>query len=259
MSAPCPLRRVRKILPRRGARQPAAACGPDPLADVGPTKSGRELRDLWRIEAEHQRLEDVFEDDEHPVVCPFCGRAYALDSPDGRKNHLLFHQCVASTLPPRPDKRISALRLGGCDLRVDSDSPRWMHRLVYERARRLKREEHYDMPQWQPDSVAWQWSREEPTPPHAFLLIEQGDIAVGVVGFINRQRRREVAPGWHMLFAWVAPEWRRQGVLTRRWSAWRSAYGDFTLEPPLSNPMKAFAAKISHPTEPHSGRNWLSR
>jgi hypothetical protein len=46
-----------------------------------------------------------------------------------------------------------------------------------------------------------------------------------------------------MNFAWVADQWRRRGVMTRRWPQWRKTYGDFTLERPLSAPMKAFVAK----------------
>ena len=174
---------------------------------------------------------------------------YVPDYEGDRLGHRRWHHRVASTLPPRPDKRLGALRLTG-DLLVDRDSPRWQHRMVYERAHRLKLEQHYDFTQWKPDGVPWEHSAERPTPPHAVLLIEQQDIAVGVVSFINGRRWSNVAPGWLLSFIWIAPEWRRQGVLSRRWPAWRATYGEaFMLEPPLSEAMEAFALKHHHPIE----------
>jgi hypothetical protein len=124
-----------------------------------------------------------------------------------------------------------------------------MQQMVYERARRLKREEHYDFTQWQPDGCHWEWSQDKPEPPHAIVLIENRDIAVGAVCFSNGRHWSNVAPGWLLAFAWVAPEWRRQGVLSRRWPQWRQQYGDFLLDPPLSEAMEAFCAKQGHPTE----------
>jgi hypothetical protein len=74
----------------------------------------------------------------------------------------------------------------------------------------------------------------------------------GIAGFQYCQRWRNVARGWHMRFAWVAPEWRRREVLSRRWPAWREVHGEFTLEYPLrlSEAMHAFLANVGHPAEP---------
>lgn len=200
-----------------------------------------ELRRLWQIH-----------DDSDGMVtrCAFCGLLYLHESPSDRAIHRAEHRRYASSLPPRADKHIAALQLpSGVDLVVSHNSPRWMHQMVYERARRLMKEQHYDFPQWQPDGSHWEWSDEHPDPPHAILLIENQNIAVGTVCFNNGRHWTNVAPGWMLMFAWVAPEWRRQGVLSRRWTAWREQYGDFLLDPPLSEAMKAFAERQGHPTK----------
>jgi hypothetical protein len=61
------------------------------------------------------------------------------------------------------------------------------------------------------------------------------------------------SPGWHLLFIWVSPEWRRKGVLSRRWPKWRETYGDFTVERPISAAMVAFLTKHEHPLTRYQG------
>jgi hypothetical protein len=181
---------------------------------------------------------------------------FLADSITDRAEHRRFHRQVASTLPPQPDELISALNLGtNADLTVERASPGWMQAMVYERARRLQREEHYDFVQWSADGPNWERSSEFPTPPHAILLIEQGNIAVGIAGFQTGQFWSNICLGWHMLFVWVAPEWRRQGILSRRWPAWRAAYGEFTVETPISSGMASFLAKVNHPLEKFTTAN----
>jgi hypothetical protein len=75
------------------------------------------------------------------------------------------------------------------------------------------------------------------------LLVEDVAIPVGAVAFswidwLNRN------PGWQLQFAWIADQWRRTGVMSRRWPGWREAYGAFTLGQPLSDAMTAFVAKM---------------
>ena len=79
---------------------------------------------------------------------------------------------------------------------------------------------------------------------HALVLVEDEFIAVGAVGFVWK-KWSDAEPGWHVNFAWIADEWRREGVMTRRWGGWRKTYGAFTLEHPLSNAMSAFIDKTN--------------
>jgi hypothetical protein len=78
----------------------------------------------------------------------------------------------------------------------------------------------------------------------ALVLVESGPIAVGAVAFL-RADWPYCESGWLMMFAWISDEWRRKGVLTRRWLSWRKIYGDFTLSSPLSRAMRAFVVKMN--------------
>jgi hypothetical protein len=124
------------------------------------------------------------------------------------------------------------------------------HRLPL-RAVGLQRDEHYDFPQ-----------RRETGPPrmeahesdlHALVLVENGSIAVGAVAFVWTKWLGRV-PGWYMPFAWVADEWRRRGVMSRRWPEWRKTYGAFELQRPLSSAMVAFVEVQKMAAVPVSSR-----
>ena len=163
-------------------------------------------------------------------------------------------QILRGLPPPAPDERISALCLEPeADLILKRGDPAWMHKMVYERARRLKREQHYDFTQWSDDGPNWERSKLQPEPPVAYLLLEQHNIAVGVAAFVFMHWEQSPS-SWHLLFVWVAPEWRRQGALTNRWAKWRETYGDLTIETPVSFEMASFLAKAKHPYQFTDGK-----
>ena len=113
-------------------------------------------------------------------------------------------QILRGLPPPAPDERISALCLEPeADLILKRGDPAWMHKMVYERARRLKREQHYDFTQWSDDGPNWERSKLQPEPPVAYLLLEQHNIAVGVAAFVFMHWEQS-PPSWHLLFVWVA-------------------------------------------------------
>lgn len=78
---------------------------------------------------------------------------------------------------------------------------------------------------------------------HALILVEDLIVPVGIAAFVWTEWKSH-APGWHMFMAWVADDWRRKGVMTRRWPQWRATYGDFTIEQP-SKAMDAFIDKMT--------------
>jgi hypothetical protein len=45
---------------------------------------------------------------------------------------------------------------------------------------------------------------------------------------------------WSMIFVWLAPEWRRRGVLSAHWQTFRCLFGDFRLHTPVSEAMGNF-------------------
>jgi hypothetical protein len=177
--------------------------------------------------------------------CWVCGFGYVPESPEDRRMHSRFHAEYIRPRLPKPDPRLAGF---AGDVRVDAASPRWLHKLVYERARALQRDLQL--------TGGAQWGKHGPHEPdpnecgqHAILLVEAPTVPVGAVSLAwfdwpSGGDRLQPPPGWHMLFAWVADSWRRQGVLSRRWPVWRARYGEFTLEPPLSEAMQAFVGKM---------------
>ena len=172
------------------------------------------------------------------VRCSVCGYTYVRGLTGEARLHAAYHARWKRLRYPKPD-----LRFASCsdDVRVDENSPKWLHRAVYRGARALARERRYDFTQWGEDRAPRTRSDERDI--HALLLVENGAIPVGVAGF-SRIIWSDRDPGWHMLFAWIADEWRRRGVMSSRWPQWRETYGDFTLERPLSKAMRAFIAKV---------------
>jgi hypothetical protein len=136
----------------------------------------------------------------------------------------------------------SCLAAFGGDVRVDASSPKWLQRIVHRCAVELQRDEGCDFPQWGEDGPPRMWADERDL--HALVLVESGSIAVGAVAFL-RADWPDCEAGWLMMFAWIADEWRRRGVMSRRWPGWRKTYGDFTLSSPLSTGMRAFVGKMN--------------
>ena len=103
-------------------------------------------------------------------------------SPEDRKLHRSFHDKYIRPRIPKVDARLARFPLG--DVRVDAASPKWLHRLVYDRARALAREEHYDFAQWGEESAPFsdQWDRKI----HALLLIEDQRVT-GTASFCYRK------------------------------------------------------------------------
>jgi hypothetical protein len=184
------------------------------------------------------------------ALCPICNFSWVPGLPGQARQHATFHARYMRPRRPKPEPRLAAY---AGDVRIDETSPRWLHRIVYRCAVAPKRDEGYDFPQWREDGPprASRGGRERDL--HALLLVEDGIIPVGAVSF-SRIDWKDSAPGWHMNFAWAADDWRRKGVMSRRWLGWRSTYGDFTLDPPLSDAMRAFVEAQKKEAVPVSSR-----
>jgi hypothetical protein len=79
-----------------------------------------------------------------------------------------------------------------------------------------------------------------------FLLTQSQDwetyAAIGAIGF--RWRTSTHAPaGLALAWIWLHPFRRRQGILSSYWNAFRTAYGTFPVEAPVSKAMRAFLAQ----------------
>jgi len=167
------------------------------------------------------------------VTCPICQLNYVPGATDNRRVHRHYHAEWMKPRRPKPDPRFA----DNSDVVVDKTSPTRLHKLIHERARALQRDEGYDIPQWGRDCAP----RGRDGRVHAILLVEDS-TPVGAVGF-EHVTWTNGPPSWHLNFAWIAPPWRRKGVMARRWPQWLATYGEFTLEEPFSAAMANFLAK----------------
>ncbi|MCU9528032.1 hypothetical protein [Pseudomonas mosselii] len=174
------------------------------------------------------------------TVCDYCGHSYFTNNTAEARIHDEVHSRKRQMIDPQPDKqlveRIAALDHAG-EL-VDQGSPLWMHGAVYDRALEFKREFKYDFVQWDGSSrkcagADWQgW---------LFAADDQGTIG-GACAFMRRNGAVD-GPEWSLQWVWVAPKFRRVGLLESRWPSFLQAYGDFEIERPLSPAMQAFVRK----------------
>lgn len=169
-----------------------------------------------------------------------CGMTYMKGLPSDDKAHRHTHRRRHAILEPTPNRQFAAARqrdpLGAPW--VDARSPLWKHERMYRRAFAFKRELGYDFTQW----------AEKPAydpEPVGFLFGDAEDRIVGAAAF--RPQPDEARP-WRLDWIWLAPGFRRQGYLARHWERFRQRFGEFDIEPPVSEAMKAFLAKrgLSH-------------
>jgi hypothetical protein len=205
------------------------------MIEIEPAKPTKRRQSAWRW----------LEGPDYSKTCDKCGfkREAGDYVPDALKAHREYHRVHF----PAPEPRLDGLGTG--DVRVNLRSDRWLNLLVYYRARAFKREcGHAQQWPW-PMKGSWHRPGSEDMRGdwHAWLLVEPGHIPVGVVAF-KWMEWTNVRHGWHLLWAWVALEYRRSGVLTRRWPAWVARYGWFTVESPVSPAMEAFLFKARHRT-----------
>lgn len=129
-------------------------------------------------------------------------------------------------------------------VRVTVQSPRTHRRAVYHLASYFLREMQYGFLQYgydgdedDPDHVAFLWVHPEATG-------MSWEFRVPCVGACCFRLREEY--GTAMQWAWMHPFFRRQGLLANAWPQFVEEFGDFAVEAPVSDPMKAFLAKHKH-------------
>ncbi|WP_144967989.1 hypothetical protein [Pseudomonas sp. DE0010] len=179
------------------------------------------------------------EHQEH-TVCEFCGHSYYTNNTQEARIHSEVHSRKKQMIDPQPDEQFAERlsTLGRAGELVDQGSPLWMHGAVCDRAFEFKREFKYDFVQWDGSSTRragedWRgW---------LFAADDMGAIA-GACGFMRLDGAVD-GPEWSLQWIWLAPKYRRAGLLEARWPSFLQAYGDFDIERPLSPAMKAFVRK----------------
>jgi hypothetical protein len=169
------------------------------------------------------------------TVCPDCGHTWYKGDPASSRVHRREHKREMAIRKPAPDPRLlAALGEEAAPEEVLPDSPQWKHDLVYELARRFRREFRYDFVQWS--------RKDRDADAVAYLFADDTDTfgSGAPVGACAFRRRGGV---WTLDWIWVIPAVRRKGILQRRWPSFRERFGEFALEYPLSDAMKRFATK----------------
>lgn len=170
------------------------------------------------------------------VTCADCGDEYVKGIPSADKQHRRTHRRRLAILRPEPDRKVAeAVAADELDAPwVDYLSPQWKHDHMYRRAFAFKRELDYMFSQWA--------ERPEQDPePVGFLFIDADNRVVGSAAF--RPQSGEECRPWRLAWIWLAPGFRRQGHLERHWDLFRQRFGEFDIEPPLSEAMKGFLRK----------------
>jgi hypothetical protein len=170
------------------------------------------------------------------AVCPDCGYEWRRGDPDSGAAHRQEHKRRMKVLRPAPHPHIAeALATEGEPELVTYSSPAWKHKEMYERARAFRREFHYDFVQWgsppgdhDPDA-------------HGFLFIDGQQVIVGACAF--RLRNVDEKKYWALTWVWICPAARRTGVLAERWADFKTRFGKFVVEAPISPAMQAFLTK----------------
>ncbi|WP_319049424.1 hypothetical protein [Pseudomonas aeruginosa] len=182
----------------------------------------------------------VEEEKRECVRCDFCGCMYETHNAADARVHEKLHNLKVQLHEPAPNSALACrlVEFGSSGERVTHDEPLWMHGEVYSRAAEFRREMRFDFVQWdgsstKPAGEDWEgW---------LFAADRLGTIA-GACAFMKVETAEGKA-GWSLQWAWIAPRYRRTGLLTARWPAFLEAYGDFEVEPPYSDAMALFLQK----------------
>lgn len=184
------------------------------------------------------------------VTCDYCGAEYETNNPSETRRHREMHREAQHLLDPKPSARlVTRLALGnGSDI-VDSDSPIWMQEEVRKRARKFRREFRYDFTQWpdtgrKPITAGW----------HGYLLTAGNDGTIAGACAFHDVKGQDAEFDWSLQWVWIAPKYRRQGILLDHWPVFLERYGSFFIEPPLSDAMQGFIA--AHGTDRQ--KEWLA-
>jgi hypothetical protein len=172
------------------------------------------------------------------VTCDICGMLYVTNHPGDARRHKAAHDRVVRRINPKPSARLQKrVATGIAGELVDENSPLWMHGEVYERAAAFRREFGYDVIQWPGDSSA-----RAPSEWRGHLFAGPAGEIAGACAFMHTKSRKPKGE-WSLQWIWIAPTFRRSGLLEARWADFLQRYGDFDLEKPLSAAMEAFLWK----------------
>ena len=166
--------------------------------------------------------------------CDLCGLLYVEGDPDDEKLHEERHSKLLEPIQPKPSLELKAhLGTDPGAVWVDCSSPTWLREEVYWRAKVFQREFGYDMPQWEIEGY------HDPSAV-GFVFHDPEFRIVGACCFRpNSTQSKEVRLDW----IWLCPEVRRYGLASSQWEKFRSRFGVFLIEGPISKAMSNFLSR----------------
>lgn len=170
-------------------------------------------------------------------LCTACGYEWTRGDTDSSADHRREHKKRLAYLEPGPVPEFLAEVAARKDAAlVECSSPPWKHREIYRRALAFKREFGYDFVQWQSEK-----GDDDPSV-QGILFTNAENVIVGACAIRLREYEGKSWPG--LQWIWLAPKYRRIGILTSQWSQLRRRFGDIRVEPPVSPAMQAFLKKM---------------
>jgi hypothetical protein len=166
--------------------------------------------------------------------CQECGMKWLKGDRDSSYSHRKYHNQCLAYLNPRPNPKF----LKELDTDKDAElvicsSPTWKHREIYNRAKAFRREFHYDFVQWHSPKG------DNDINVRGYLFADNNGIIIGACAFRKRDHDNN-RQYWGLTWVWICPKERGKGHLSKRWPFFRSKFGDFHVEPPVSDSMKNF-------------------
>lgn len=109
----------------------------------------------------------------------------------------------------------------------------------------IKRECHYDFSLYDPKSICScekdKWA--------TYLFIEEDTVIGAILFYYNFYSN--LSNYWCLTWVWIAPEYRRKGLLTKVWPEFLKRVSPFVIQYPLSDSMKSFSEKATNKRDIH--------
>lgn len=170
-----------------------------------------------------------------PIKCTDCGYFYVPNDPEDIALHAKHHEEITAPDRPKPDSRVKGMADPSSGLiifqRNDQD---FLHEKLYGIAQRFKGEMGYDQADWAPKGS------QVSSGAIGALFSDHEGRALGGAGIYTETGYPNVS---HMIgWIWVAPDFRRKGVLARAVPGLAMHFPGALFQFPYSAAMERFAA-----------------
>jgi hypothetical protein len=165
-------------------------------------------------------------------VCPGCNLYYVKDLPSDQKIHRAHHTWVVSIFDPKPLATLAKLYpQHGQFISVRSNSPAVLRRKLNSISRIFKKEFGCDFTLYD----------ESGDDGHGFIIADPQGRAIGGTT-VRLIKYKEGPPRWTFCWIWIAPAYRRKGLMLQTWQMVKDAYPTIEPDPPFSKSAALFFA-----------------